>query len=143
VGIGIEGGTAYEAVMSGLAYPFFGIGLNPGHLMHLDECVHSPMRKGSHPKLRYGMALQRDIIPGTGTGYFTSDIEDGIALADEALRDDLASRHPEAWSNITGRQRFMREVLGIALRPEVLPLSSMPARLPPFWLAPGKAIVLR
>ena len=122
--------------MSRLAYPFFGIGLNPGHLMHLDECVHSPIRKGSHPKLRYGMALQRDIIPGTGTGYFTSDIEDGIALADEALRDDLASRHPEAWSN-------MREVPGIALRPEVLPLSSMPAWLPPFWLVPGKAIVLR
>ena len=65
------------------------------------------------------------------------------ALADAALRDEIAERHPEAWSRIAGRQRFMREVLGIALRPDVLPLSSMPAWLPPFWLAPGKAMAMR
>ena len=133
----------YEAVMSRLADPFFGIGLNPGHLIHLDEWVHSPMRKGSRLALRSGMALQCDIIPATGTDYFTSNIEDGIALADEALRGELSSRHPEAWSRITARRRFMTEVLGIALKPEVLPLSSMPAWLPPFWLAPGKAMAMR
>ena len=143
VGIGAEGGAVYEAVMSRLADPFFGIGLNPGHLIHLDEWVHSPMRKGSRLALRSGMALQCDIIPATGTDYFTSNIEDGIALADEALRGELSSRHPEAWSRITARRRFMTEVLGIALKPEVLPLSSMPAWLPPFWLAPGKAMAMR
>ena len=143
VGIGVEGGTVYDAVMSRLGDPFFGIGLNPGHLIHLDEWVHSPMRKGSHLRLRSGMALQCDIIPATGTAYFTSNIEDGIALADEALRGDLAARHPEAWSRIMQRRRFMTDVLGIALKPEVLPLSSMPAWLPPFWLAPGKAMAMR
>ena len=30
------------------------------------------------------MALQCDIIPATGTDYFTTNIEDGIALADDA-----------------------------------------------------------
>ena len=63
-------------------HPFFGIGLNPGHLIHLDEWVHSPIRKGSAMKLASGMALQCDIIPATGTAYFTSNIEDGIALAE-------------------------------------------------------------
>jgi len=29
------------------------------------------------------MALQVDVIPGTGSPYFTTSIEDGIALADE------------------------------------------------------------
>jgi hypothetical protein len=67
VGIGVAGGTVYDAVMSRLADPFFGIGLNPGHLIHLDEWVHSPMKKGSTQKLVSGMALQCDIIPATGT----------------------------------------------------------------------------
>lgn len=143
VGIGVAGGDLYDAVMSRLPDPFFGIGLNPGHLIHLDEWVHSPVREGSRFALRSGMALQCDIIPATGTAYFTSNIEDGIALADEDLRHDLAARFPGAWARITARRHFMTEALGIALKPEVLPLSSMPAWLPPFWLAPGKAMAMR
>jgi hypothetical protein len=143
VGIGVTGGEIYDAVMSRLSDPFFGIGLNPGHLIHFDEWVHSPIRKGGRLTLSSGMALQCDIIPATGTDYFTSNIEDGIALADESLRADLASRYPEAWSRITKRRAFMTEVLGITLKPEVLPLSSIPAWLPPFWLAPGKAMAMR
>jgi hypothetical protein len=42
--------------------------------------------------LRHG--LQVDIIPATGTDYFTTNIEDGIALADEALRASLRRRLP-------------------------------------------------
>ncbi len=143
VGIGVSGGEIYDAVMSRLGDPFFGIGLNPGHLIHLDEWVHSPIRKGGSLTLSSGMALQCDIIPATGTAYFTSNIEDGIALADEALRNDLAARYPEAWARITKRRAFMTEVLGITLKPEVLPLSSIPAWLPPFWLAPQKAMAMR
>jgi len=32
------------------------------------------------------MALQVDVIPATNTPYHTTNIEDGIVLADEALR---------------------------------------------------------
>lgn len=142
IGIGVAGGTLHDAVMSRLADPFFGIGLNPGHLIHLDEWVHSPVRKGSRFTLRSGMALQCDIIPATGTAWFTSNIEDGIALADEALRDEMAARFPDAWNRIMQRRHFMTEALGITLKPEVLPLSSIPAWLPPFWLAPGKAMAM-
>ena len=60
-----------------------------------------------------GMALQVDIIPATGTPYFTSNIEDGIALADEALREEIAARYPEAWARIGARRAFMTEMLGI------------------------------
>ena len=31
------------------------------------------------------MACQADVIPATGTDYFTTNIEDGIALADAEL----------------------------------------------------------
>lgn len=143
VGIGVSGGEVYDAVMRHLADTFFGIGLNPGHLIHLDEWVHSPIRRNSSQRLASGMALQCDIIPATGTAYFTTNIEDGIALADEALRAEIARRFPEAWRRIEARRGFMTETLGIRLKPEVLPLSNMPGWLPPFWLNPRLAAAMR
>lgn len=143
VGIGVEGGAIHNAVMSRIGDPFFGVTLNPGHLIHLDEWVHSPVKKGSKQRLAAGMAIQCDIIPATGTPWFTTNIEDGIALADEAMRTDFASRFPEGWARIVKRRAFMRDVIGIDLRPEILPFSSMPAWLPPFWLDPSKAMAMR
>jgi hypothetical protein len=90
--------------------------------------------------LTSGMALQLDIIPATGTTYHTTNIEDGIALADEAARDDLAARYPGLWQRVTTRRQFMAEVLGIRLRPEVLPLSDLAGYLPPYWLSPHLAM---
>jgi hypothetical protein len=90
--------------------------------------------------LTSGMALQLDIIPATGTAYHTTNIEDGIALADEAARDDLAARYPGLWQRVTTRRTFMAEVLGIRLRPDVLPLSDLAGYLPPYWLSPHLAM---
>jgi hypothetical protein len=92
--------------------------------------------------LRSGMVFQVDIIPATGTEHFTSNIEDGIALADEELRDALAARFPEAWQRITARRAFMADELGIRLAPEVLPLSDIPGYLPPFVLRPDHVMTL-
>jgi hypothetical protein len=83
-----------------------------------------------------------DIIPATGTPYFTTNIEDGIALADASLRAELAARHPDAWARIAARRRFMADALGIELHPDVLPFSNLPAYLPPFLLAPERAVTL-
>ena len=88
------------------------------------------------------MALQCDIIPATGTPYFTTNIEDGIALADEGLRAEFEAAYPRAWERIQARRRFMQETLGIALHPDVLPFSNIPAWLPPFLLSPGRAMVM-
>ena len=119
--------------MAKVGDPFFGVGLNPGHLIHLEEWLHSPIKLGSKLKLQSGMALQCDIIPATGTDYFMSNIEDGIALGDEKLRGELRALYPEAWQRIEARRAFMIETLGIKLKPEVLPFSNMAAWLPPFW----------
>jgi hypothetical protein len=140
--IGQVGGALQEIIDRRLGDPFFGIFLNPGHQIHLDEWVSSPVWPGSRVELRSGMALQVDIIPATGTGYFTTNIEDGIALADAPLRDALASRYPEAWVRIERRRAFMAEALGIELHPDVLPLSNLPAYLPPFLLRPDRAMTL-
>lgn len=93
-------------------------------------------------ELASGIALQVDIIPDTGTRYFTTNIEDGIALADETLRSELATRHPEMWGRVERRRRFVRDSLGTDLHPDVLPLSNIPAFLAPFLLDPTRAMTL-
>ena len=42
------------------------------------------------------MALQVDIIPATGTPWFTTNIEDGIAIADQALLRRTGARATRA-----------------------------------------------
>ena len=75
-----------------------------------------------------GMALQADVIPATATDYFTTNIEDGLALADEALRGALAAALPGCLDAHPGSSQLMREALGIDLHPEdVLPFSNIPA----------------
>jgi Xaa-Pro aminopeptidase len=139
--IGQSGGVLHEIIARRLGEPFFGIFLNSGHQIHLDEWVNSPVGPESRVELRSGMALQVDIIPATGSGYFTTNIEDGIALADAALRADLARRFPDAWARIQARREFMAGTLGIELHPDVLPFSNLPACLPPFLLRPDRLLV--
>jgi hypothetical protein len=142
VRVGQTGGALHEIVARRLGDPFFGIFLNAGHQIGLDEWVASPVWAGSTVELRSGMALQVDVIPATGTDYFTTNIEDGIAVADATLRGELAARFPGAWTRIRARRRFMGESLGIELHPDVLPLSNLAGFLPPFLLRPDRAIVL-
>ena len=141
--IGQEGGVLQEIVDRRLGDPFFGIFLNPGHQLHLDEWVNTPVGPGSTVLLQSGMTLQVDIIPATGTEYFTTNIEDGVALADEPMRDEMAAAYPEAWGRIEARREFMIDAIGIDVSPDVLPFSNVPAYLPPFLLAPDQAMALQ
>jgi hypothetical protein len=104
--------------------------------------VNSPISPGSEIELRSGMALQADIIPATGTDYFTTNIEDGVALADESLRRSFSAGYPETWARIEARRSFMESALGIHLHPDVLPFSNIPAYLPPFLLRPDRVMSL-
>jgi len=60
-------------------------------------------------------------------------------LADLEL-PEFAERYPEAWGRILARRRFMEDELGIALKPEVLPFSNIPVYVPPYLLAPDRAM---
>jgi hypothetical protein len=140
--IGQAAGVLQEIIDRRLGDRFFGIGLNPGHQIHLDEWVNSPIAPRSTIELRSGMALQVDVIPATGTPYFTTNIEDGVALADESMRHAFVSTYPDAWARIQARREFMQEALGISLHPDVLPFSNIPAYLPPFVLKPDFAMTL-
>jgi len=140
--VGQRGGVLQEIIDRRLGDPFFGIFLNPGHQISLDEWVNSPVARGSTVELQSGMYLQVDVIPATGTDYFTTNIEDGVALADDGLRAAFAAAYPDAWDRVQARRSFMASALGIELHPDVLPFSNLAAWLPPYLLDPSKAMVV-
>jgi hypothetical protein len=144
VGIGVTGGevaAAVETALAGAGAAFRPM-LNPGHLISYDEWVHSPIERDGEVPLASGMALQCDIIPTPIPAGTALNCEDSIVLADEALRDEIASRHPELWARIERNQDLMRHQLGLTLRPETLPLSLANAYLPPAWLSPEMVCTL-
>jgi len=138
--IGVTGGELYKVIHDRIGDPFFGVKLNPGHLTSLEEWLSSPIYRNSREILISGMAFQVDVIPATGSQYFTTNIEDTIAIADLKLRKKCQEFYPEAWARIQKRRSFMEKQLGIVLASEVLPFSNIPAYLPPFLLAPHKAM---
>ncbi|SMH50421.1 Xaa-Pro aminopeptidase [Rathayibacter oskolensis] len=138
--IGLTAGELYEVTASRIGDPFYNVFLNPGHYIHLDEWPASPVAPGSQVVFGSGDALQLDIIPGTGTEYHSSQIEDGIVLADAGLRAELAGKYPAAWERIQQRRAMLQDTFGITVHEEVLPMSNTIGYLPPFWLSPNLAM---
>jgi hypothetical protein len=82
------------------------------------------------------MVVQSDVIP-VSRQYFSTRMEDGYALADAPLRKQILQEYPEAYARCLRRRDFMIEYLGFDLTDEVLPLSNMPAIVPPYLLSPN------
>jgi len=143
IGIGVSAGDVTEAVEAARNKSIFDFAVNTGHTLHLDEWVNSPFYKGSTIKLHSSMALQMDIIPVSKGETVCANMEDGIVLADEALRNEWASRFPESWKRIQQRRNFMIQQIGINIKPEVLPLSNMPAYYTPYLLSKDRVAVIR
>src|SRR5262245_50049520 len=141
ISVGTPGGEIDQRIRGVLEDAGFGSALNPGHLTHLDEWVHSPVRPGSEDPIRSGMCLQCDIIPDATRPGFAANCEDTLALGDGEVRAELARQYPALWSRIEIRRAFMRERLGLEIGDEVLPLSAAPAYFAPFWLSPDHALV--
>ena len=139
--IGVAGGDLHEAVVAQLARGGLASALNPGHLTGHEEWIHSPVRPNSTDRLRSGMPFQIDVIPVPMPAGWSLNCEDPVTFADEALRGELAARHPATWERIVARRRFMGEMLGVMPKASILPLSSTPLWLAPFWLAPDHVLV--
>ena len=138
--VGAPGGDIFQTITKLLEGESFASSLNPGHLIHYEEWLDSPIRAGSTDPIASGMVIQSDIIPTGIRPGWTANCEDTVAIGDAKLRADIASRHPELWSRITARRAFMRDRLGIDVRDEVLPLTPTPAYFPPFWLDLDRAL---
>ncbi|AKF38959.1 aminopeptidase P family N-terminal domain-containing protein [Yersinia enterocolitica] len=131
--IGMSGKEMYAAIEAVLPKSQYHWSLNPGHLVADEEWLCSPIYKDSEEKIRSGMLFQIDIIPVV-KGYAGVSAEDGIALADQHLRDELAAHYPDVWQRIQKRRDYLSNILNIHLSEEVLPMSNTVGYLRPFLL---------
>jgi hypothetical protein len=138
---GTPGGQLWRLIQQRLPFDRYGIFLNPGHLIHLDEWLSSPIYPDSEVPLHSGMAIQVDVIPSSSV-YASTRMEDGLVLADRELRNQLQEAFPDCYARCQKRRKFMTDVLGIELPEEILPLSNIPAIVPPFFLAPNEVFAL-
>lgn len=143
VGVGVSGGDIWALAEDRLPRKEWGWVLNPGHFIASDEWVSTPFTEGSDVLLQSGNYIQLDLIIIPEAPYFGADLEDGIVLADEALRDRLKTDFPEAWARFSRRREYISQVLGIEMSPDVLPMSDILAYYRPFLLSPDKALVIR
>lgn len=140
--VGRTAGQVYEAVKDFVEDPQYGVVLNPGHLIHLDEWPHSPFAPGSSVELRSGMAIQCDIISAPGAPYYGVHVEDGLVVADASLRSELADKYPATAKRIDQRRRRFTDILGITLSDDVLLMSDIQGVLSPYMLRPEIALGL-
>lgn len=139
--IGVTGGALHDAVVAKLASAGLKSALNPGHLGGYEEWTNTPVRPGSSEKLHSGMLFQVDVIPTPIPVGWALNCEDTVVFADSALRQELAAKYPETAARIAKRREFMKSELGVEVREEILPLSSTPLYLAPFWLNSSSVLV--
>lgn len=113
--------------------------LNPGHLIHLDEWASTPFVAGSEVALKSGYAVQQDIIPVPKKSLAMFNMEDGLVLADEGLREQLEKLDFELMKRCQQRRHLMQE-LGYQLSDDILPLSNLAGVFTPFMLEPGYVV---
>lgn len=143
VRIGVEGREIWEMAKSRLPKAKFGWSLNPGHLIASDEWVSTPFTAGSEVRLKSGNYMQFDIIIAPRPPYFGANAEDGIVLADEELRAEIAAKFPDMRARFERRRRYVRETLGIGIADDVLPMSDILGYYRPFLLDRERAFVVR
>ncbi len=131
--IGISGDEFYSMIEAVFPSDVYGWTLNPGHYTGDDEWMSSPFYPGSKAVVKSGQLFQVDIIPSV-PGYSGASAEEPIAIADEALRDELKQQYPDVWKRIEDRRNYIKNVININLSDDVLPLSDTVAFYTPFLL---------
>ena len=137
---GVPGGSVWAMIHDRLP-PSFGITLNPGHLIGLDEWMSSPIMPGSDIPLASGMAMQMDVIPAHSR-WGSTRMEDGYVLADDGLREALARVHPNVARRCALRAEFMRRVIRMEVPASLLPLADTCGIIAPWLLDPAQVVVL-
>ena len=102
-----------------------------------DSLTQATLMKLALQRIGYEVVLARDGIEAIKKAWQ----ERPDLVVSDVVMPRLNGR--EAWERIRARRRFMEDALGIALHPDVLPFSNIPAWLPPFLLRPDRAMVMR
>lgn len=102
----MSGGDMYSFINSVLPKEVFHWELCPGHLTADEEWLASPIYENSDEIIKSGMIFQTDIIPRVA-GYDGVSAESTIALADDALKEDIRKSYPELWMRIQKEKNIL------------------------------------
>ncbi|MFP3915447.1 MAG: enolase C-terminal domain-like protein [Actinomycetota bacterium] len=138
LGEGVTGDELWQAATG----PIHQAGQSPAY----DPCSHIGLGEwenvfvfsGSQMRAGSGMVVQADFTvvaddPALGVGQ----IEDGFAVADADLREEIASRYPEMWERVR-RRRESLAARHVSLHESVLPLGDMVGQWRPYALDPDE-----
>ena len=139
--IGMEGKELFQIVEEVLPRATYGWTLCPGHLTAEEEWLASPVYETSKEKLKSGMIFQIDIIPSV-PGYAGVGAESTVVLASDKLKEELQTEYPEMFVRMLKRKAYMKEVLGICVSDDIMPMCSTVAYLRPYLLDHEKALAL-
>lgn len=141
IGIGVKAFDIYQNIEKILPKEIYGWSLNPGHYVADEEWMSSPFYKNSPVILKSGMMLQMDIIIRV-KGFGGANAEDGIVLADKELQDQIKVNYPDLWDRFQKRRNYMKEVLNISIKDEMLPMSMICGYFRPYLLDKEKAFYI-
>ncbi len=137
---GMKGGELYELMEQVLPKEEYHWKLNPGHLTAEEEWLCSPVFESSRELLKSGMILQTDVIPSL-PGYPGVSAESTCVLADQNLREEIRRAFPDLYARMMHRRRYLKEVQGISLNEDVLPMCSSLAYMRPYALSHQAAVI--
>lgn len=142
--IGVTGGELYEITRAESGgFDEFGIGLNPGHLIHTDEWTNTLFKPGCKSTVRSGMLVQCDFTAAKPHEKLIAHAEDGVLIANEDMRNEIKTVSPAAWNRIVARRKFMIYELGIMLSDDILPTSDLPGVIFPYMRDLATALAYR
>ena len=139
--VGATGGELHDAVMSLIGGEEYGVTLNVGHNTGTEEWSNAISYKNSEIPVVDGAFMQADIIAHGENPVRTAICEDAVVVAGKDLRRELEAEYPEVYERIRIRRQAMRDVLGIRLHEDVLPMSNLNGAYFPFLLDTGKVLV--
>ncbi|MDR2110607.1 MAG: M24 family metallopeptidase [Spirochaetaceae bacterium] len=131
---GVTGGELYSAVMDIIGGGEFGVTLNPGHYIGMDEWTNSSCSPGSNLPVVSASVLQTDIIAARADPVMTAICEDTVIVADEDFRAALKQAYPGVYARIEKRTEMVRKTLNIPVSGDVLAVSPLTGVMFPYML---------
>jgi Xaa-Pro aminopeptidase len=135
--VGVTGGHLYKAVMDIIGGGEFGVTLNPGHYIGMDEWTNSSCFPGSEIPVVSASVLQTDIIASHTDPVMTAICEDTVIVADENFRQALKQAYPNVYARLEKRTGMVRELLNIPVSGDVLAVSPLTGVMFPYMLDPS------
>lgn len=132
--VGATGHELYHAAMDIIDAPEFGVSLNPGHYIGMDEWTNSCSADGDTTPILSGVSIQTDIIASSTKDTMVSICEDTVVIADANLRAQIKAEYPEVYARIEKRQEMLRNVLNVQISDDVLPMSALVGVMFPYML---------